>query len=95
MFSLGSQCENHAAGVSEYTYSLGFFLGPGLPRSLGGALGSIEGGARFRPVEVPPLDFFFASALGGANELPSVSSLAFEGIGVELDSDDLSAVSGN
>ena len=77
-----------------WTYNLGFFLGPGLPLSRGGAFGSMAGGARFRPVMVPPALFFFASAFGGASELGSVSSLAFVGIGVSLDSDDFSALSG-
>lgn len=78
----------------ECTYSLGFFLGPGLALSLGGAFGSIAGGARFRPVTVPPPLLRLLSAFGGANELASVSSLAFDGKGVELDSDDFSARSG-
>lgn len=77
------------------TYSLGFFLGPGLPRSRGGALGSMEGGARFRPVTVPPPLFRLPSTLGGGtSELGSCSSLPFGGMGVEFDSDDLSALSG-
>ena len=77
------------------TYSLGFFFGPGLPRSRGGPLGSIAGGARLRPVTVPPPRFRLPSTLGGgASELVSFSSFAFDGIGVEFDSDDLSALSG-
>ena len=55
----------------------------------------MAGGARFRPVAVPfPFFLPLASTFGGANELASVSSLAFDGMGVELDSDDLSAGSG-
>lgn len=77
-----------------YTYSLGFFLGPGLARSRGGASGSMAGGARFRPVTVPPGFLFLLSDFGGANEFASVSSLAIEGSGVELDSDDFSVASG-
>ena len=76
------------------TYSLGFFLGPGLALSLGGAFGSIDGGARFRPVTVPPGFLRLLSGFGGANELVSCSSLAVDGKGVELDSDDFSADSG-
>lgn len=79
----------------EWTYNLGFFFGPGLPRSRGGASGSIAGGARFRPVIVPPPRFRLPSTFGGgASELGSLSSLAFDGMGVELDSDVLSALSG-
>ena len=59
-----------------YTYSLGFFLGPGLPRSRKGAFGSIAGGARFRPVTVPPPRRRRLLAVGGASELASVSSFA-------------------
>ena len=51
----------------------------------------MAGGARFRPVMVPPPRFRLPSAFDGAKELPSVSSLAFDGIGVELDSDVFSA----
>ena len=77
------------------THNRGFFLGPGLPRSRGGASGSIAGGARFRPVMVPPPRFRLPSTFGGgASELGSLSSLAFDGMGVELDSDVLSALSG-
>lgn len=76
------------------TYNLGFFFGPGLPLSRGGAFGSIAGGARFRPVIVPPPLLRLASAFGGASEFGSCSSLPFDGIGVELDSDVLSALSG-
>lgn len=85
-----SQASRHAI----VTYSLGFFLGPGRPRSRGGAFGSIEGGARFRPVAVAPPLFFLPSDLGGASELGSTTSLAC-GTGVALESDDLSATSGN
>lgn len=74
------------------THNLGFFFGPGLPRSLGGTLGSMEGGARFRP-ETPPAPplFLLPSTLGGASVLPSPSSLPAAGTGVALDSDVLSA----
>ena len=77
------------------THSLGFFLGPGRPLSRMGALGSIDGGARFRtpPAAAPPL-FFLPSTLGGANVLLSVASLPGAGTGVAFDSDDLSADSG-
>lgn len=55
----------------------------------------MAGGARFRPVTVPPpLLLFLLSAFGGAKELASVSSFAFNGSGVELDSDDFSVWSG-
>ena len=78
------------AGVG--TYSLGFFFGPGRPRSRGGALGSIDGGARFRPVpDAPPL-FRLPSALGGASVLGSTASVPL-GTGVAFESDDFSAVS--
>lgn len=77
------------------TDNLGFFLGPGRPRSLGGALGSIAGGALLRPVALAPPLFRLPSTLGGgANELGSCSSLAVDGRGVEFDSDVLSALSG-
>lgn len=54
----------------------------------------MAGGARLRPVMVPPPLLLLGSAFGGANEFWSVWSLPFEGSGVELDSDDLSALSG-
>lgn len=54
----------------------------------------MEGGARFRPVMVPPPLLRLPSTLGGASELGSCSSFAFDGMGVEFDSDDLSALSG-
>ena len=54
----------------------------------------MAGGARLRPVIVPPPLFRLLSTFGGASELGSVSSFTFDGIGVELDSDDLSALSG-
>lgn len=55
-------------------------------------MGSIDGGARFRPL---PLPFFpLWSGLGGANELGSIASVPLVGIGVAFDSDDLSASSG-
>jgi hypothetical protein len=54
----------------------------------------MEGGARLRPVTVPPPLRLLLSALGGASELGSVSSLPFDGSGVELDSDALSTLSG-
>lgn len=50
----------------------------------------MDGGARFRPDIVPPPLFLLLSPFGGANELPSFSSLVFDGMGVELDSDDFS-----
>jgi hypothetical protein len=67
------------------TYNLGFFLGPGLLRSLGRANGSIEGGARLRPAMAPPF-FFFPSPSGGANELFSLASVPVAGTGVALES---------
>ena len=76
------------------TYNLGFFFGPGLPLSLGRTFGSIAGGARLRPVTVPPPLLLLLSDFGGASELGSGSSLPFDGSGVALDSDDLSADSG-
>ena len=79
----------------ECPYNLGFFLGPGLPRSRGGAFGSMDGGARFLPLTAPPPLFRLPSTLGGgASELGSCSSLTFDGMGVVFDSDDLSALSG-
>lgn len=54
----------------------------------------MDGGARLRPVAVPPPLFRLLSALGGANEFGSASSLLKEGIGVALESDVLSALSG-
>ena len=75
------------------TYNLGFFFGPGRPRSLIGPVGSIVGGARFRPgAATPPLRRL--SAFGGASELLSVPSPATSGTGVAFDSDDFSAISG-
>ena len=76
----------------ECTDNLGFFFGPGRPRSLMGPFGSIEGGARLRPVTALPPRLRL-STLGGASELPSVVS-AVGGTGVALDSDDLSLTSG-
>lgn len=55
----------------------------------------MAGGARLRPVIVPPPRFRLPSIFGGgARELGSCSSLAFDGMGVELDSDVLSTLSG-
>ena len=54
----------------------------------------MAGGARLRPVIVPPPLFLLLPDFGGANELGSVSSLTFDGTGVELDSDVLSVLSG-
>lgn len=54
----------------------------------------MEGGARLRPVIVPPPLRLLLSVLGGAREFGSVSSLLVDGIGVALDSDDFSAFSG-
>lgn len=76
------------------THSLGFFLGPGRPRSRGGALGSIDGGARLRPVAVAPPLFLLPSALGGASEFGSAASVP-AGTGVAFESEDLSASSGS
>ena len=42
---------------------------------------------------VPPPDFLLLAAFGAADELASTSSLAADGSGVVLDSDDLSACS--
>lgn len=79
-----------------YTYSLGFFFGPGLPLSLGGALGSITGAARFRPATAPPPLLRLPSILGGgASELGSGVSAPVAGTGVELDSSDLDADDGS
>lgn len=73
------------------THSLGFFLGPGLPFSLGGAFGSITGGALFRPATAPPPLLRLPSILGGgASELGSGVSAPVAGTGVEVDSSDLS-----
>lgn len=92
------------AGLAPFAFSvvrsmvpsgnLGFFLGPGRPRSRGGAFGSMEGGARFRPLAVAPPLFFLPSTLGGASELLSTTSLPC-GTGVAFESDDLSATSGS
>jgi len=70
-----------------YTYSLGFFFGPGRPLSLIGPFGSIEGGARFRPFAAGPPLLRLLSTLGGASELWSAASLLAEGTGVAFDSD--------
>lgn len=79
-----------------YTYSLGFFLGPGLPLSLGGALGSITGAARFRPATAPPPLLRLPSILGGgASELGSGVSAPVAGTGVELESSDFDADEGS
>jgi hypothetical protein len=79
-----------------YTYSLGFFFGPGLPLSLGGALGSITGAALFRPAIAPPPLLRLPSILGGgASELGSGVSAPVAGTGVELDSSDLDADDGS
>lgn len=75
------------------THSLGFFLGPGLPRSRMGALGSMDGGALLRPVTAAPPLFFRPSILGGASELGSAASLVVGGIGVALESEALSTTS--
>lgn len=72
--------------------SRGFFLGPGRPRSLGGALGSMDGGARLRPVPGAPLLRFASALLGGARVSASATSVPF-GTGVAFESDDLSACS--
>jgi len=77
------------------TYNLGFFLGPGLPLSLGGALGSMIGGALLRPATAAPPLFFLPSTLGGGTrEFGSGVSALAAGTGVALDSDDLSAGEG-
>jgi hypothetical protein len=57
----------------------------------------MAGGARLRPVIVPPPRFRLPSTFGGgASELGSLSlsSLTFDGRGVELDSEVLSVLSG-
>lgn len=72
----------------DCTYSLGFFFGPGLPLSLIGPFGSMLGGALFLPLTPPaaaPPRFLRPSTLGGG-----ASALA-SGMGVEFDSDVLSA----
>jgi len=75
------------AGV---THNLGFFFGPGRLLSRIGPFGSMEGGARFRPVTpAPPL--LRRSPLGGASVLVSVPSVTVGGIGVPFESDALSA----
>lgn len=77
------------------TYNLGFFFGPGLPRSLGGALGSITGGALFLPATAPPPLFLLPSTFGGgASEFGSGVSALVPGTGVAFDSDDFSAGDG-
>jgi len=79
-----------------YTYSLGFFFGPGLPLSLGGALGSITGAALFRPATAPPPLLRLPSIFGGgARELGSGVSAPVAGTGVELDSSDFDAGDGS
>lgn len=75
------------------THNLGFFFGPGLPLSLIGALGSMDGGALLRPVTAAPPLFFLPSTLGGASELGSAASVLVGGMGVALESDVLSTVS--
>jgi hypothetical protein len=84
------------------TYSLGFFFGPGLPLSLGGALGSIIGAARLRPAMAPPPLLRLPSTFGGgASELgsgvsaPSAPSAPAAGTGVELESSDFEADDGS
>ncbi len=55
----------------------------------------MAGGARLRPVMVPPPRFRLPSIFGGgASELGSFSLFAVDGMGVEFDSDDFSALSG-
>jgi hypothetical protein len=79
-----------------YAYSLGFFFGPGLPLSLGGALGSITGAARFRPATAPPPLLRLPSILGGgASELGSGVSAPVAGTGVEFESSDFDADDGS
>jgi hypothetical protein len=74
------------------THSLAFFFGPGLPRSLGGASGSIVGAALFRPVGAAPPLFRLPSTLpGGASEFGSGVPAVTAGTGTEVSSDDLSA----
>jgi len=80
----------------EPSGSLGFFFGPGLPRSLGGALGSIIGAALLRPVAAPPPLLRLPSTLGGgASELGSGVSAPVAGTGVELESSDLEGGEGS
>lgn len=76
------------------THSLGFFLGPGRPLSRIGACGSMDGGARLRPLTAAAPLFLLPSTFGGASVLLSVASLPDAGTGVAFDSDDLSADSG-
>lgn len=77
--------------MSCFTHNLGFFLGPGLPLSLGGALGSMTGGALLRPAaEAPPLLRLPSILGGGASELGSGVSAPVAGTGVEFDSSDFS-----
>ena len=77
-----------------WAYSLGFFFGPGRPRSFGGASGSIAGGARLRPVPAEPPFFFLPSPCSGALELVSTLSISTGGTDAPFESDDLSVESG-
>lgn len=79
------------ARKSRCTHNLGFFLGPGLPLSLGGAFGSITGGALLRPATAPPPRLRLPSIFGGgASEFGSGVSAPVAGTGVEFDSSDFS-----
>jgi hypothetical protein len=82
----------HSYGAS--THNLGFFFGPGLPRSRGVPSGSIVGGALLRPLTAPaaPPRLRLPSTFGGgASEFGSGVSAVVVAAGVEFDSEDFSA----
>jgi hypothetical protein len=90
------QQQSRSCRAFRCTHSLGFFFGPGLPRSLGGALGSIMGAALLRPVAAPPPLFRLPSTLGGgARELGSGVSAPVAGAGVVLESSDFEGGEGS
>lgn len=94
--AFGSQSVTTVAYNYRCTHSLGFFLGPGLPLSLGGAFGSITGAALLRPAVAPPPLFRLPSILGGgASEFGSGVSAPVAGTGVEVDSSDFEAGEGS
>lgn len=75
----------HVSGEQAvHTYSLGFFLGPGLPLGLG--VPSAEGADRFVPVLGFEPPFFLLSLGGGARELPSSVALTALEAGDAVDS---------
>lgn len=91
---VGHSTRTHCS-PARCTYSLGFFFGPGLPLSLGGALGSIIGAARLRPAMAPPLLRLPSTFGGGGSELGSGVSAPVAGTGVELESSDFEADDGS